>query len=69
VLHVATGYPRLMIATIETCEGPRAYTGAVFGYHERREPGFAHLTDAEWLARLEAGEAVEVEWMAPVLAR
>jgi hypothetical protein len=25
VLHVGTGYPRYMVATIDTCNGPRAY--------------------------------------------
>ena len=25
VLHVGTGFPRLMVVTAETCTGPRAY--------------------------------------------
>ncbi len=34
VLHVGTGYARLMVLTANTCTGPRAYAGLVSSYHE-----------------------------------
>lgn len=34
VLHVGTGASRASVLTIDTCEGPRAYVGLVFAYHE-----------------------------------
>jgi hypothetical protein len=34
VLCVATGLPRLMVVTIDTCQGPRAYACLAFAYHE-----------------------------------
>ncbi len=38
VLHVGTGHPRLMITTVDTCQGPRAYVGVTFAYHEQVTP-------------------------------
>ena len=35
VLHVATGMPRTMVVTVETCTGPRAYVGLASSYFER----------------------------------
>ena len=35
VLHVGTGYPRLMVMTADTCGGPRAYAGVVSAYYEK----------------------------------
>ena len=32
VLHVGTGYARLMVVTINTCTGARAYAGPVSSY-------------------------------------
>jgi hypothetical protein len=60
VLHVGTGYPRLMVATFETCEGPRAYAGMVSSYFETITQDFMRLTDAEWTTML-AG-ATPVPW-------
>ena len=34
MLHVATGLPRLMVVTIDTCDGPHAHAGLAFAYHE-----------------------------------
>jgi hypothetical protein len=34
VLHVGTGFPRLMVTSVDTCMGPRAYAGVVYAYHE-----------------------------------
>lgn len=67
VLHVGTGMPRTMVVTIDTCEGPRAYAGAVFAYHERLEPGLTRLTDEAWSERLTKASPTEVEWLSPAL--
>jgi hypothetical protein len=68
VLHVATGLPRLMVATLDTCAGPRAYAGAVFSYYERVTPGTDRLTDADWVQVLAELPPADVPWLRPVLA-
>lgn len=68
VLHVATGLPRAIVMTVDTCQGPRAYAGAVFAYHEHLEPGFNRLTDEEWAARLSQTTPEEAPWLSPALA-
>jgi hypothetical protein len=68
VLHVGTGNPRMMVMTVDTCSGPRAYAGAVFAYHEHLAKGFTRLTDEEWAQKLYADPPADVPWMAPVLA-
>lgn len=68
VLHVGTGYPRMMVMTVDTCEGPRAYAGAVFAYHEHLAKGLTRLTDDEWTEKLSQDPPPEVPWMTPVLA-
>ena len=47
VLHVATGGPRLMVTTIETCQGPRAYVGLSSSYYEKVTQGFERVSDPE----------------------
>jgi len=54
--------------TVDTCEGPRAYAGAVFAYHEHLAEGLTRLTDEEWAEKLSQDPPAEVPWMAPVLA-
>ena len=45
VLHVGTGYARLMVVTADTCTGPRAYAGLVSSYYEEvTETGSASTT-------------------------
>jgi hypothetical protein len=68
VLHVGTGMPRPMIVSVDTCEGPRAYAGVVFAYHEHREQGLNRLNDSDWQSKLEAQPAPDVPWLEPVLA-
>ncbi|HYQ42880.1 MAG TPA: DUF3160 domain-containing protein [Polyangiaceae bacterium] len=69
VLHVATGYPRLMITTVDTCQGPRAYAGVTFAYHEQVTRDLQRLTDAEWLTQLDSrARPSDVTWMAPIVA-
>jgi hypothetical protein len=69
VLHVGTGYPRLMVATVDTCTGPKAYAGVVFAYHERITENFQRLTDADWQTELSTQSPPEVPWMADLVAR
>jgi len=66
VLHVGTGLPRLLIVTVDSCEGPRAYAGVVSTYHETLESGFTRLTDDEWKARVY--DAPDVPWVEPIVA-
>jgi hypothetical protein len=68
VLHVATGYPRQMVTTVDTCQGPRAYVGITFAYHEQVTRDFQRLTDAEWEGQLGAGTP-DVPWLAPVIGQ
>ncbi len=68
VLHVATGNPRLMIMTAETCVGPRAYVGLASAYHEKLTTGFKRMTDQEWKEELKTFPA-DVEWMKDIVVR
>ncbi len=68
VLHAATGTPRLMVATVDTCMGPRAYVGMASAYHELVSENFKRFTDEEWQQLyLEAG-APDVPWLEGVLS-
>ncbi|MET0795679.1 MAG: DUF3160 domain-containing protein, partial [Polyangiaceae bacterium] len=68
VLHVATGYPRLIVTTVDTCQGPRAYAGVTFAYHEQVTTDYQRLTDEAWLGQLATGTPpADVPWMAPVI--
>jgi hypothetical protein len=71
VLHVGTGYPRYMVTTIDTCNGPRAYAGVVYAYHEQVTEDFERLTDPQWAGGFQADgvRPADVSWMAPVLAQ
>jgi hypothetical protein len=64
VLHVGAGLPRLMVVTIDTCMGPRAYAGVAYAYHEV-VTGLDRMTDEEWAPKAPA--AADVPWMASVL--
>lgn len=68
VLHVGTGLPRPIVLTVDSCNGPRAYAGMVFAYHELLVDGLNRMTDEDWTQRLFGTTPVpEVEWLAPVL--
>ncbi len=67
VLHVGTAAPRLMVTTIETCSGPRAYAGIVSSYHEVVTENFERLDDLQWKIRA-WDEQSEPTWMQPLLA-
>ena len=70
VLHVGTGYPRLMITTVDTCQGPRAYAGVSFAYHEQLTTNYTRLTDEAWTAQLaSSSKPNDVPWMTPVIGQ
>ena len=69
VLHVGTGFPRLMVATFETCSGPRAYAGVVSAYHETTTANFERLTDAQWTDAIATSPPAEVPWMTDLVVR
>lgn len=68
VLHVATGRPRLMVTTIDTCEGPRAYAGVVSAYHEKVTKDFRRLSDQEWVQEISQAQPADVPWMNDLVA-
>jgi len=67
VLHVGTGWPRPMVVSVDTCEGPRAYAGIVFAYHEQLVDGLTRLTDNQWEEQLVDTAADDVPWLEPAL--
>ncbi|MEI9954375.1 MAG: DUF3160 domain-containing protein [Pseudomonadota bacterium] len=70
VLHVGTGYPRLMVTTVDTCQGPRAYAGVTFAYHEQVTTNYLRLTDAGWAQQLKASTPPnDVPWLTPVIGQ
>jgi hypothetical protein len=66
VLHVATGLPRLMVVTVDSCNGPRAYAGIISSYQEKRQDGLRRWTDEEWKQEVDGNSPV-VPWLEPVL--
>lgn len=68
VLHVATALPRLMVVTVDTCKGPRAYVGLASHYAERITDSFERLDDQAWepVATTNPGD---VPWLSPVLSK
>ena len=69
ILHVATGYARLMVTTVNTCAGPRAYAGLVSSYFENTTDKWKRLTDEEWKMELvKSAQPAEVPWMSGLVA-
>ena len=69
VLHVATGNPRMMVVTVDSCEGPRAYAGVVSSYFELITEDFDRLTDERWAAQLASAPPDDVDWMQDLVLR
>lgn len=67
VLHVGTSYPRLMVVSVDTCAGPRAYVGPVYAFHQFFAPGLTRLNDQEWQLKVDSTPPDEVPWITPVL--
>jgi hypothetical protein len=66
VLHVATGLPRKMILTVDSCTGPRAYAGVISSYNELLQEGLRRWTDDEWKQEAIVDRPT-VPWLVPVL--
>jgi hypothetical protein len=66
VLHVGTGYARLMVVTANTCEGPRAFVGLASSYFERVTENLQRLDDPTWSGMVGTGPA-DVPWLDGVL--
>ena len=70
VLHVGTGVPHVMVVTVDSCQGPRAYVGIVSAFHEVKEEGLNRLTDEEWKQRFySADPPTPAPWLTPILAQ
>jgi hypothetical protein len=69
VLHAGTGLSRLMIVTVDTCMGPRAYAGVVSSYHQVVTEHYQRLTDFEWHKQLLDMPPADVPWMGELLAQ
>jgi hypothetical protein len=69
VLHVGTGMPRLMVVTVETCTGPRAYAGLASSYFERVTENFQRLDDETWATEINATTPDDVPWMKSLVVR
>jgi hypothetical protein len=70
VLHVGTGYPRLMVVTVDSCGGgPRAYAGVVFAYHEQVTEKFDRINDQEWAVRFrgDGKRPADVPWLSGLM--
>jgi hypothetical protein len=69
VLHVATGHPRLMVVTVDTCAGARAYAGVVSAYHEVITDNYDRLDDQRWSAMLNQATPPDVAWLSDLIVR
>ncbi|HJX51610.1 MAG TPA: DUF3160 domain-containing protein [Polyangia bacterium] len=69
VLHVATGSPRLMVLSVDSCLGPRAYAGVVSSYFEQITENFKRMTDQEWATQISAATPADVPWMQDLVVR
>ncbi len=63
ILHVGTGNVNMMVTTVETCSGPRAYSGLVSTYYELIEEDWKRLTDPEWEQILREGAPSSPNWV------
>jgi hypothetical protein len=69
VLHVGTGYPRLMVLTVEACDGPRAYVGLASSYHEKITENYLRLDDSSWAQDIQSNRAPPtVPWLTDLIA-
>jgi hypothetical protein len=70
VLHVGTGYARLMVVTANTCTGPKAYVGLASSYFEDTTTNLKRLDDPSWKALLDGTtRPADVSWMTDLISR
>ncbi len=70
VLHVGTGYPRLLVVTIAHDGGqhPRTYRGFVSTYAETTTRDFRRLDDESWRTAVHEEHPVPPPWLKDVVA-
>ena len=68
ILHVATGSPRLMVITADTCQGPRAYAGVVSSYFTHIPNGYQRLNDQQWATQLTESPPANPTWVGDLIA-
>ena len=69
VLHVGTGMPRLMVVSVDTCQGPRAYAGLASAYFQLVNDHYERLTDETWSGQILKQTPDDVRWMGDVVVR
>jgi hypothetical protein len=69
VLHVGTGHPRLMVISVDTCNGPRAYAGLASSYFETITENYDRLDDQRWSTTLGQATPADVPWMSDLVVR
>ena len=69
ILHVATGLPRLIVVTADTCNGPRAYAGVVSSYTSVVPSSYTRLTDETWSTQLRQSPPADPSWVNDLIAR
>jgi hypothetical protein len=69
ILHVGTGWPRLFVTTVDTCEGPKAYAGVASSYFETITENFERLDDPTWKARILPGNPADPGWFQDLVVR
>ena len=67
VLHIGTGYARILVVVTEGCSGLRAYAGLASSYFERVTENFERLTDEAWAEQMPA--AADPAWLSSIVAR
>ncbi|WP_437671898.1 DUF3160 domain-containing protein [Sorangium sp. So ce131] len=69
VLHVGTGFPRLMVVTADPCGTPSAFVGLASSYFEQITEGFERMTDEQWAGAIREATPGDVPWMQDLVAR
>jgi hypothetical protein len=69
VLHLGTAYARLMVVTVDTCAGPRAYAGLASSYSETITDNYRRLDDEQWSNMIGARSPADVPWMLDLVVR
>jgi hypothetical protein len=68
VLHVGTGYARLMVVTANTCEGPKAYAGLASSYYQDLTTNLKRLDDPSWSNMLDTPPTpADIPWMSDLI--
>jgi len=70
ILHVGTGYARLLVMTADTCTGARAYAGLTSSYYEKITDNYNRLDDPTWAAQFTSSTPqADVPWMQDLIAK